>query len=255
MKNCICLSSVCLLILFAIASSLGQKVEPQSASGSFEPRFPQKPCPVVSVSGPSELDIDGLIPFTTTLSNSNYSAKLTYNWEVSRGVITEGQGTSAIVVKASKYQTVTATVDVRGLDPSCGRIASATMGIHHPFPPEQKFDFYRVLPRDQEEAILERFATALKNQPGAKAYILGYDGRVLRGSAQKSVDRARTYLVDKHGIDQARIVTVDVGAKEQLTIDLYLVPIESIPAGGESTLYPTEAKPGKSTETKSSKRP
>jgi hypothetical protein len=129
------------------------------------------------------------------------------------------------------------------------------MGIHHPFPPEQKFDFYGVLPRDQEEAILDRFATELKNQPGAKAYILGYDGRVLRGEAQKSVDRARTCLVEKHGIDQSRIVTVDVGAKEQLTIDLYLVPIESIPAVGESKVDPTEAKPRKSTAIKSSKRP
>ena len=76
------------------------------------------PCPTVSVSCPSDVDLASPITFTAAV---NGDANVTYNWSVSAGTITGGQGTSSITVSSDGLggQTVTATVELGGLDPSC----------------------------------------------------------------------------------------------------------------------------------------
>src|SRR5882762_8474544 len=80
------------------------------------------PCPAVSVSCPSSVDPGSAITFSSSLSSS---ANVTYNWSVSAGTISSGQGTSSSTVDAAGLggQTVTATVEVGGLDPACSRTA------------------------------------------------------------------------------------------------------------------------------------
>jgi hypothetical protein len=84
------------------------------------------PCPSLSVSVPSEVKSGEPVTFTATGSD-----EATYNWSVSAGTITSGQGTSTIVVDTSGLagQSVTATVSLGGLDPSCSATASATVTI------------------------------------------------------------------------------------------------------------------------------
>lgn len=50
--------------------------------------------------------------------------RLTYNWTLSNGVITSGQGTSTIRIDTSGEETVTAMVEVSGLSPKCDTKAS-----------------------------------------------------------------------------------------------------------------------------------
>lgn len=87
-------------------------------------------CATISVSGPNALTKVGEdMIFTANVSGGSQDSVI-YNWTVSNGKITEGQGTSRIVVKTTKEmkgQTVTATVDVGGLCASeCPRNASST---------------------------------------------------------------------------------------------------------------------------------
>jgi hypothetical protein len=84
------------------------------------------PCPSLSVSVPSEVKSGEPITFTATGSD-----EATYNWSVSAGTITSGQGTSSIVVDTTGLagQSVTATVSLGGLDPSCSATASGTVTI------------------------------------------------------------------------------------------------------------------------------
>jgi len=72
-------------------------------------------CPKVEVS-PEYSDIgSGVMRFTAAPA----SDKLNYNWMVSAGAITSGQGTSQIIVEAASGDAVKAIVIVGGLPKGC----------------------------------------------------------------------------------------------------------------------------------------
>src|SRR6185503_569894 len=58
---------------------------------------PPPPCPTVSVSCPSQADPGSPVTFTASVSGDS-GLSLTYNWSVSAGTISSGQGTSTITV-------------------------------------------------------------------------------------------------------------------------------------------------------------
>jgi hypothetical protein len=73
-------------------------------------------CPTFNVA--SEVGKDGAGTATFTVSPTRDG--LTYNWTASAGSITSGQGTrSAVVTDPTPGNTITATVEVGGLDASC----------------------------------------------------------------------------------------------------------------------------------------
>jgi hypothetical protein len=179
------------------------------------------PCPAISVSCPSDVKVGDPITFTASVSGG---ATVTYNWSVSAGTISSGQGTSSITVDTAGLggQTVTATVDVGGLDPSCSRSASCTTGITPEAPVPTKFDEYGDIKFNDEKARLDNYAIQLQNQPGSQGYILVYGS--CAGEAQARADRAKGYLVNTRGIDASRLVTVDGGCRSELTVQLWIVP-------------------------------
>ncbi len=179
------------------------------------------PCPTVSVSCPSSVDPGAAITFSSSLSSS---ANVTYNWSVSAGTISSGQGTSSITVDTAGLggQTVTATVEVGGLDPACSRTASCSTSITTPAAPATKFDEYGNIKFNDEKARLDNYAIQLQNQPGAQGYIIAYGS--CAGEAQARADRAKDYLVNTRGIDAGRIVTMDGGCRSDLSVELWIVP-------------------------------
>src|SRR5439155_26030695 len=105
---------------------------------------PKLVCPTINVTCPSEVDEGGSITFTANFTQGTPEVTPTYNWTVSAGTITSGQGTSSITVSTNNLggQTVTATVEVGGLDPSCGRTASCSAAVKAPPQKPRKFDEY-----------------------------------------------------------------------------------------------------------------
>jgi hypothetical protein len=88
------------------------------------------PCPVISVSCPSEAESKQEIEFVATVAGGDLDIRCTYRWSVSAGKITRGQGTPKINVNVSQLagKPVTATVKVGGFDPKCtGTQASCTV--------------------------------------------------------------------------------------------------------------------------------
>jgi hypothetical protein len=179
------------------------------------------PCPAVSVSCPSSVDPGSAITFSSSLTTS---ANVTYNWSVSAGTISSGQGTSSITVDSTGLggQTVTATVEVGGLDPSCARTASCSTQIAVGAQPPTKFDEYGNIRFNDEKARLDNYAIQLQNQPGAQGYIIAFGS--CAGEAQARADRAKDYLVNTRGIDAGRIVTMDGGCRSDLSVELWIVP-------------------------------
>ena len=179
------------------------------------------PCPTVSVSCPADVDLGAPITFSASGAES---MTVTYNWTVSAGTISSGQGTSSITVDTSGLggQSVTATVELGGLDPSCSRTASCTTSVKAPNPPAVKFDEYGNIKFNDEKARLDNYAIQLQNQPGSQGYIIAYGS--CEGEAQARADRAKDYLVNTRGIDAGRLVTIDGGCMSELKVELWVVP-------------------------------
>ena len=186
---------------------------------------PKPPCPTVSVSCPSDVDQGSPI----TYSASAGDASVTYNWSVSAGTISGGQGTSSITVDTAGLggQTVTATVELSGLDPSCSRTASCSTSIRSPAPIATKFDEYGNIKFNDEKARLDNYAIQLQNAPGSQGYIVAYG--TCAGEAQARADRAKDYLVNTRGMDAGRLMTVDGGCRSDLAVQLWVVPTGATP--------------------------
>jgi hypothetical protein len=107
------------IILFAIAFCIGTAA------------FAQEPaCPVVTVSTSSESTPAGQdVSYTANVSGGG--GDYTYNWSISAGSITSGQGTSSITVdsKGMANSSITATLEVGGMSRSCSNTSSATASI------------------------------------------------------------------------------------------------------------------------------
>jgi hypothetical protein len=192
------------------------------------------PCPTISVSCPSDVDQGSPITF-----NASGADNVTYNWSVSAGTISSGQGTSSITVNTDGLggQTVTATVEVGGLDPSCSRTASCTTGIRAVVPPAVKFDEYGDIKFNDEKARLDNYAIQLQNQPGSQGYILAYGS--CAGEAQARADRAKDYLVNTRGIDAGRLMAVDGGCRSELLVQLWIVPTgAAAPTASDANVSP-----------------
>ncbi|HEX7334563.1 MAG TPA: Ig-like domain-containing protein [Pyrinomonadaceae bacterium] len=194
---------------------------------------PPKPCPNVSVSCPSEVDAGQPITFTASVTGDTGGATVTYNWSVSAGTISSGQGTSTITVDTSSLggQSVTATVNIGGLDPSCTATNSCTTGVKPPPVPAQRFDEYGNIRFNDEKARLDNYAITLQNQPGSTAVIIVYGS--CEGEAQQRGDRARDYLVNTRGIEAGRITVIDGGCRTDLLVQLWIVPPGSTPPSAD----------------------
>jgi hypothetical protein len=185
-------------------------------------KVPPPPCPQVSVSCPSEVEAGQPITFTASVTGEGAPSP-TYNWSVSAGTISSGQGTSTITVDtAGVAQSVTATVTIGGLDPSCNATSSCTTGVQPPPKNPLKFDEYGNIRFNDEKARLDNYAIQLQNDPTSTATIIVYG--TCQGEGQQRGDRAKDYLVNTRGIEAGRITVVDGGCRADLTVQLWIVP-------------------------------
>jgi hypothetical protein len=197
---------------------------------------PQPPCPQVSVSCPSDVDAGQPITFTASVAGGDTAATYTYNWSVSAGTITSGQGTSSITVdtNGATAQSVTATVSIGGADPSCtGTTASCTTSIKPAPKPPVKFDEYGNIRFNDEKARLDNYAIQLQNDPTSTGTIIVYGS--CAGEAQQRGDRAKDYLVNTRGIEAGRITVVDGGCRSDLTVQLWVVPSGATAPAADTT--------------------
>jgi hypothetical protein len=186
-------------------------------------KVPPPPCPTVSVSCPSEVDAGQAITFTASVTGEGAPTP-TYNWSVSAGTISSGQGTSTITVDTTGTagQSITATVNIGGLDPSCNATASCTTGVKPEPRKPLKFDEYGNIRFNDEKARLDNYAIQLQNDPSSTATIIVYGS--CEGEAQQRGDRAKDYLVNTRGIEAGRITVVDGGCRSDLLVQLWIVP-------------------------------
>lgn len=179
------------------------------------------PCPNISVACPSDVDEGSPLTFT---ANRIADASLTFNWIVSGVTIKEGQHSPSLKVDTTGLggQTVTAKVELGGLDPSCSRTASCTTKITARPKARKTYQLAGTSPGAERKRLMG-YATQLQNEPGANGYIVVY-GNKHSPNVRRRVSRIRKYLVNVLGIDAARLVVIYGEAQRPLMINLWIVP-------------------------------
>lgn len=138
-------------------------------------------CPTVSLSGPVGSVIAGeTFTVTANVSGGSSDDNPTYNWTVSNGTITGGQGTPSITVATTPEMadsTVTATLEIGGVCTDCQRTFSETIAIA-PKPVDnidnRTVDEFGAIPNDDVRNRLDNFFVELQNDPTATGYIINY---------------------------------------------------------------------------------
>jgi hypothetical protein len=214
------------------ASSEGSCNAFSSLSVLVNPCAPVRPvCPSVEIVCPTTIAIDQPLTFTSNVTGgSNPASTPIYNWTVSAGTITEGQGTNTIKVDTSGLagQTVRASLAISGYNLEC----AADCGVTMPLPKliSRKFDEFPDISRNDEKARLDNFGIELQNDPTATAYVVVYPGRgAKRGDVQHHANRVVEYLVNSRGLDQRRIVTLVGPARDELFVELWVTPQGATP--------------------------
>jgi hypothetical protein len=190
---------------------------------------PRPSCPNVSIYCPDVTEAGQPVTFTTSLSGGAAGVTPVYNWRVSAGTITSGQGTPTITVDTTGLagQPIVATVEVEGYNLECR--ATCQSAVPAPSAPRRADEFGEIA-RDDEKARLDNFAIELQNDPNARGYIIGYGGRGPRSrDGRARAERARDYLVRTRGIDATRVVVVDGGRRDAASTALWIVPPGATP--------------------------
>jgi hypothetical protein len=200
-------------------------------------------CPAISVTCQDTISPGEAGTFNVSVDAAAADVKYTYKWEVSAGTITAGQGTPLLKVDATGVgeQSVAATVEVTGLPAACARYASCTAGVIQPIGCRRPLDEYGDIPFEDEQARLDNFAVELQNDPVSSGYLICYGGRVgYEGEARARCDRAKDYISKVRGIAADRIVTVDGGFMEDLSVYVWVVPAGATPPQPSPTVDPSE---------------
>ncbi len=146
-----------------------------------------KPPPMVCPSAPnvtlSANSVNGgeAVTASASLSGGRDYGTPTYNWTVSGGTIASGQGTDSIRIDTTGLdgQSVTATVEVKGIDASCSNTASASFNIaRKPEPPKfvgltpcTTFKKNEARVNNACKAVLQDVARQLQSDPQAQLVV------------------------------------------------------------------------------------
>lgn len=209
-------------------------------------------CPEIVAHGPVDVNLlDDKITFEVRHAPQSLRANVTYKWTLSAGEIVGGQGTASVSADLSGARSgpVEVTVEVGGLSGSCPRTASYTLLPR--IACVRPLDSYGNIKFEDEQARLDNYAVELQNDPTAEGHVICYGGRKGRvGEAERRCLRAKKYLVERRGIEASRLLLVDGGFREELTVEAWLVPAGAAPPQPNPTVDPadvetTEARPGR----------
>ena len=136
---------------------------------------------------------------------------------------------------------------VRALASGAAAAAKLRPGVVSPDPPipspTRKLDEYGNISWEDEKARLDNFAIEVLNYPTAQGYLICYGGRVGRaGEASRRCARAKNYVSGYRHVEASRVVTVDGGYKEDLTVEVWVVPAGVMPPQATPTVDPREVR-------------
>jgi hypothetical protein len=95
------------------------------------------------------------------------------------------------------------------------------------------FDQYGNISFEDEKARLDNYVFQMKSLLDRGALVVVGENRAVRNGLLKRAERAKRYLVQKHGVEAERLLIVDGGYRASSAIELHLYMI----GGGMSRIY------------------
>jgi len=150
----------------------------------------QNKCPDVRMSSPDIIKEGEPATFTTLVTGGDPNVSPTYNWAISAGTITSGQGTSTITVETTGLggQTSTATVELGGYDRTCSVMASSTVSIDKAPKTEKLIEGNYTTPvvfMQDASKFAGDFMSAYYGSESTKAVVFFYPGKTDAKAATK----------------------------------------------------------------------
>jgi hypothetical protein len=179
-------------------------------------------CPTIRISVvPDFPDVNETAFAAAEASEEIKKYKVEYVWTVERGKILEGQGTGKIKISRETTDSVTITLETKGL-PNCPNIFSESVGSIDRirfFP----FDDFPKLPINTEKGRFDNFFTALSIDEDKKAVVVFN----LDKKESKAEKRNRLIEISKHfdlrKIDKSRFMFMISEDETELT-KLWILP-------------------------------
>ncbi len=184
-------------------------------------------CPTLSVSGGGVVEPGTPMNFTANVSGGT-SGDVTYDWTVTNGTISSGQGTPSITVDTSGLSdgtNITATVNIAGpgLCADCAKQAQETGSVSRPTVNARLIDEFGPLPDDEVKARIDALYTALGSEPNAQGYIINYGTDREIAARERQIQKAIRF----RNYDPSRVTIVRGGANPNgagVWTKVYVVP-------------------------------
>ena len=205
-ENCVAFSSVSVIVL------------------ECRREQPQLVCPSVSITCPEATKEGEPVTFTAELNGGTPGITPTYNWTISAGRITAGQGTPSITVDTTGLagQTVRTTLDVGGFGMPCPASCATAIPI---IPACHKFDEYYNISRNDEKARLDNFVIQLQSEPGSVGTIFVHASSKARaGEAEARAKRISDYLINSRGLDASRFTITLTSSRAEWLFEFWICP-------------------------------
>lgn len=89
----------------------------------------------------------------------------------------------------------------------------------------RRFDDFGYMNHENYSARLDNIAIALQQGPAAQGYFIFHNGaKSLPGAAFRYVRRLQNYLVDARGIEHSRLILLEGGRREEITVEFWISP-------------------------------
>jgi len=203
----------------------------QTEDGPPQPQKPQpppqqvSPCPQMQIQGQVRNVREGLpVVLTARITGGDKNVTPSILWNVSAGVIQDGQGTQRLIwdsTGAGMSREMVAELWVMGYAPEC-QMQSEPFRVTV-VPPAAKVDEFGELAVEEES---ERVAAATKIALYAndRLYVIGYAGRSSERLYTNTALRRFRDQILKLGLPAQKLGTYDGGFREQPTFELWIVP-------------------------------
>lgn len=167
-------------------------------------------CPAISLTGPPGIWMRGDTIYYSVSLEGNVPANVAYQWSISDGEITDGQGTAKIAVLTKPSQLrLTVTIDVKGLPKECPNVSSDTAPIYFEGPTAILVDESSVALDRINKRGLDKLVEELKRNTNSYGYIIEYVPVETRPrTIDKKIKLVSDYLIKTRGIGPERFKIV-----------------------------------------------
>lgn len=216
------------LSIFAFASGVwaqNEKPVPPPPPPVQNPQENQSPCPQMQIQSQARTVREGQpVTFTARINGGDRSVTPTILWNLSAGLIQDGQGTQRITVDsagAGMYREIVAELWLSGYAPECQPQSEPFRVVVVP-PAAKYLEFGEVTIDDENEKIAAAVNVAL--QTNDRLHVIGYAGRKSERMYSSTTLRRMRDQILKLGMQTARVGVYDGGFREEPYFEFWIVP-------------------------------